>query len=191
MGETRRWSAALVVGATVLAGLLPALSGCSHSGNGDTDSSSGPNTEQGTPSWTVRQAQDVCAAFVATMLSVDTATDDGPEDARRRAVAQYGADDLRASLEGTGRSHEFDMLAAHHAHVEVRVDAIGDDPRAAASPTTRNQPAAAVQARRTAVAADGWSTELPAMAAYCALGRNEDRLLVSAVTLSDAGVTPP
>ncbi|WP_406639140.1 hypothetical protein [Amycolatopsis sp. WGS_07] len=131
----------------------------------------------------VAAAAEVCARFAVAAMSVDTAADTGPADARRRAARQYGVPALENALAGEGRDETWTGLAARHARVHVETRPITDDP----PPGEDGTASAGVLATPTASAPDGWHQQLPTLAVYCSLTQTGREWKVSSVTLSDSG----
>lgn len=144
----------------------------------------GPAPSQSSPesALPVAAAAEVCARFTVAAVSVDTSTDTGPADARRRAARQYGTADLERTLSGEGRDSAWTDLAARHARVQVDTEPIADDPQ----PRDDRTASAGVLATATASAPDGWRQKLPTLAVYCSLTRDGREWKVSAVAFSDS-----
>lgn len=159
---------------------------CSHTapepGRQDQHSAGASGTSSSTAALPV-DVYDVCARFAAAALSSDTAIDRGPADARKRAAGQWGTAELVDRLGGEGRDTTWDLLAAHRARVQVDTSPVGDDP----PPPRDGKAGAGVQARKVAVAADGWRQELPGTVVYCSLIRDDvGTWKVSAVSFADS-----
>ncbi|WP_336159952.1 hypothetical protein [Amycolatopsis sp. VC5-11] len=141
-----------------------------------------PSTPPNASALPVEAAAEVCARFTVAALSVDTATDTGPADARRRAAQQYGTADLENTLAGEGRDRTWTDLAARRARVHVDTEPITDDPQ----PSDDRTAAAGVLATATASAPDGWRQKLPTLAAYCSLTQAGRAWKVAGVSFSDS-----
>jgi hypothetical protein len=131
--------------------------------------------------------QRVCANFVTTALQVDTTTDTGPVDARRRAARLFGVPELAGQLAGQGNDTAWATLREHRASVKVTTRPITDDP-----PTPGDgQAAAGVEVSRTALGRDAWQQPLPPAVAYCALRHDGTGWKVTSFTLAaDEGQEP-
>jgi hypothetical protein len=157
------------------------IAGCSRPA-----SNSSPPSPQSSPpaeTTTARDAvEEVCARFAVVALSSDTTIDRGPADARRRAADQFGTPRLAEQLAGEGRDHDWPLLAAHRARVQVDTEPIGDDP----PPSTPQRASAGVIARRVAVGDAGWRQDLPSTATYCSLVRTGQGWRVDRVGFTDS-----
>lgn len=129
-------------------------------------------------------AQQVCTRFATTALSIDTAHDAGPSQARHRAAVQFGTASLAEQSAGEGRDPEWTLLAQHHAQVQVSASPVGDDP----APPQGGDVGTGVVLSRVAVGSDNWRQELPGIVAYCSVSRDPSgRWQVSGFSFSDAG----
>jgi hypothetical protein len=134
-------------------------------------------------------AEDTCAQFAVLALSIDTATDHSPADARQRAAIRFGTPALAAQLIGDGRDPAWPALTQHHAHIDVTTSRIQDDnTNRSGGPRT----GIAMLATRTAIGADGWRHPLPDIALYCSLILNATGWAIANVAFIDAagGETP-
>lgn len=124
--------------------------------------------------------EDTCTRFVISALSVDSTTDRGPADARRRAARDYGSPDLVTSLQGEGRDSDWALLVAHRARVHVTTEPVADDP----PPVRTDAGAAGVHATRIAVGVD-WRQRLTDTIVYCSLRHGPDGWRVTRISVSD------
>jgi hypothetical protein len=129
-------------------------------------------------------AQQVCTRFATTALSIDTAHDAGPSQARHRAAVQFGTPGLAEQNAGEGRDPEWTLLSEHHARVQVSASPVGDDP----TPPQGGDVGTGAVASRVAVGTDNWRQELPGIVAYCSVSRDPSgRWQVAGFSFSDAG----
>lgn len=128
---------------------------------------------------------ETCTRFAIAALSIDTATDRGPADARRRAAHQYGAPTLTVGLAGEGRDTDWTVLSQHHARVTVTTELAVDDLPLPDS----GQVAAAVIAHRTAVNNTGWRHDLPSTVIYCTLTHTAHGWRITDLTLADSAAS--
>lgn len=138
------------------------------------------DTPPGGPPPPAPDIQRVCADFVTTALSVDTATDTGPADARRRATAAFADPTMANADSGQGQDPDWPLLVEHRAHVVVSVRPATDDP----PPTRADRVSASVEITRTAIGSDGWRQPLTGAVAYCGLRRAPTGWKVSELRLS-------
>lgn len=176
-----------VVSALVGAVTTLAVAGCAAIGS--TTATTAPRAASGTadaaPTTVPPDIQQVCTRFVATALSVDTATDRGPADARLRAARAYGVPDLAGRLQGHGKDPDWPLLVAHRARVQVSTQPVDDDP-----PPARDDVAAAgVYATRVAVGPNNWRQQLADTVAYCSLHRGPNGWQVTDLSFSDTPTT--
>lgn len=175
--QTQGWRP---VGVTLL---LLTVTACSATASSREPSTPTPPDSTGSSAVDARRAAavDVCARFTTTALSVDTATDTGPADARTRAAQQFGTAALVRALTGDGHDPLWDVLVAHRGRVIVKTTTVADDPPTGDS----THMGAAVIAARTAVAEQGWRQELPSTVAYCALTATPAGWKITDVSFTD------
>lgn len=173
-----------VVSALVVAVTTLAVAGCSAIGSttGTTASRTASGTADAVPTTVPPDIQQVCTRFVVTALSVDTATDRGPADARLRAARAYGVPELARRLQGHGKDPDWPLLVAHRARVHISTQPVADDP----PPARGDSAAAGVHATRVAVGADTWRQQLSDTVAYCSLHRGPDGWKVTDLSFSDS-----
>lgn len=185
-GQGRRQPSTSVpaVLALVVAVATLAVAGCSAI-DPTTTAATTPSTADAAPTTVPVDIQQVCTRFVATALSVDTATDRGPADARVRAARAYGVPDLPDRLQGHGKDPEWPLLVTHRARVQVSTQPVADDPPPARGDTA----AAGVHATRVAVGAHNWRQQMSDTVTYCSLRRGPAGWKVTDVTVSDTSGT--
>lgn len=160
------------------------LAGCAKDGPGSAPDpqpsamTAAPQSAAATPA----EIQQVCSDFAAAALAFDTARDQGPAQARKRAAVQFGTAELEARVGAEAPSTVWTTVAAHRGRVEVTVTPVRDDPPA----PREDRAAAGAVAKRVAVGESGWRQELSTMVTYCSLRREAQGWRVADVRLADS-----